>query len=378
MSQALAGGPPAPPTVRETQPKLAARQEEVRGPATWTTSGDRPQPAGSAARAAGDVDETVDRTLDRHHIPGRLLRSVSGVLRPQEEILLEPFNYYGRLPGKGIRPRMIAAFNQWLHVPDNTITRICEITQKLHNASLMIDDIEDNSKLRRGTPVAHVVYGVPQTLNTANYVYFLALQEIHQLNNPTAVKVFLEEMLNLHRGQGMDIYWRDNSICPSEEEYVHMVKNKTGGLFRLSVSLMQAFSADERDYIPLVNELGLMYQVLDDYLNLQSIEYQSNKSFCEDLTEGKYSFPVVHSIMAAEGNAALQNILKQRTTDADVKRYACVLMKETNSFKYTREFFENSKAEVLKLIAGLGGNPMLELLVEEIAKLLPSAHVDDL
>ena len=59
---------------------------------------------------------------------------------------------------------------------------------------------------------------------------------------------------------------------------------------------MQAFSADHRDYIPLVNELGLMYQVLDDYLNLQSTEYHHNKSFCEDLTEGKYSFPVVHSV----------------------------------------------------------------------------------
>ena len=78
-------------------------------------------------------------------------------MRPQEEILLEPFNYYGKLPGKGIRPRMIAAFNQWLQVPDAVISRIAEITQKLHNASLMIDDIEDNSKLRRGTPVAHVV-----------------------------------------------------------------------------------------------------------------------------------------------------------------------------------------------------------------------------
>ena len=169
-------------------------------------------------------------------------------------------------------------------------------------------------QLRRGTPVAHVVYGVPQTLNTANYVYFLALHDIHELNNPTAVKVFLEEMLNLHRGQGMDIYWRDNSLCPSEEDYIHMVTQKTGGLFRLSVSLMQAFSQDQRDYIPLVNELGLMYQVLDDYLNLQSSDYHSNKSFCEDLTEGKYSFPVVHSIMAAQGNAALQHILKQRPT----------------------------------------------------------------
>jgi len=224
--------------------------------------------------------------------------------------------------------------------------------------------------------VAHVVYGVPQTLNTANYVYFLALHDIHQLNNPTAVKVFLEEMLNLHRGQGMDIYWRDNSVCPSEEDYIHMVTHKTGGLFRLSVSLMQAFSADQRDYIPLVNELGLMYQVLDDYLNLQSSDYHSNKSFCEDLTEGKYSFPVVHSIMAAQGNTALQHILKQRPSDPDVKKYACQLMKETGSFAYTRAFFESSKAQVLRHIAHLGGNPMLEALVEEISKLLPSKEID--
>ena len=50
--------------------------------------------------------------LECAHATGRMLRSVSGIMRPQEEILLEPFNYYGKLPGKGIRPRMIAAFNQ--------------------------------------------------------------------------------------------------------------------------------------------------------------------------------------------------------------------------------------------------------------------------
>ncbi|KAJ1493327.1 isoprenoid synthase domain-containing protein [Baffinella frigidus] len=181
---------------------------------------------------------------------------------------------------------MIAAFNLWLQLSSEDLKVITEVTQKLHNASLMIDDIEDNSKLRRGTPVAHVVYGVPQTLNTANLVYFMALSEVNALGNPRAVQVFLDEMLNLHRGQGLDIYWRDNNICPTEEEYIYMVTNKTGGLFRLSVLLMQSMSKETRNYIPLVNELGLLYQVLDDYLNLQSSDYHANKSYCEDLTEG--------------------------------------------------------------------------------------------
>ncbi len=44
-----------------------------------------------------------------------------------------------------------------------------------------MDDVEDNSELRRGTPVAHTIYGVPQTINTANYVYFLAMQELLRL-----------------------------------------------------------------------------------------------------------------------------------------------------------------------------------------------------
>lgn len=59
----------------------------------------------------------------------------------------------------------------------------------LHNASLLIDDIEDNSNLRRGIPVAHNIYGVPQTINSANYVYFLGLEKVLQLDHPESTKV---------------------------------------------------------------------------------------------------------------------------------------------------------------------------------------------
>ena len=61
---------------------------------------------------------------------------------------------------------------------------------------------------------------------------------------------------------------------------------------------MQAFSEDKRDFLPLVNELGLYYQIRDDYINLQSNKYMENKSFCEDLSEGKFSFPIIHSIQS--------------------------------------------------------------------------------
>lgn len=130
---------------------------------------------------------------------------------------------------------------------------------QLHNASLLVDDIEDGSKLRRGIPVAHDIYGVPTTINTANYIYFMALERFaysrsihdlgfatsailrsknchmfyiwhpcrcHMLGSPRAMNVFVLELLNLHRGQGQDILWRDQLRCPTEAQYRAMVLDK--------------------------------------------------------------------------------------------------------------------------------------------------------
>lgn len=124
-----------------------------------------------------------------------------------------PFTYVQRLPGKNIRQKMIIAFNRWMNIPRDKLDEIAEIVQMLHNASLLIDDIEDNSCLRRGFPVAHAVYGVPLTLNAANYVYFLALQRVQRLGHSDAVTIYTEQMLELHRGQGMDIFWRETFTC---------------------------------------------------------------------------------------------------------------------------------------------------------------------
>lgn len=66
-----------------------------------------------------------------------------------------------------------------------------DLVEMLHNASLLIDDIQDNSKLRRGSPVAHSIYGVPLTINAANYVYFLAMQKALLLKHPDVTQIFV-------------------------------------------------------------------------------------------------------------------------------------------------------------------------------------------
>ena len=153
--------------------------------------------------------------------------------------------------------------------------------------------------------MAHKIYGVPQTINSANYVYFLAMNELFQLEPGSFLfavsarvatlrvhrttshrslpatachrHVFsdlrpvdhlllnyrLDELLNLHRGQGLELYWRDALVCPTEEDYISMVNNseslsyvihsvlnqapETGGLFRIGIKLMMACGTTNTD-----------------------------------------------------------------------------------------------------------------------------------
>ena len=288
----------------------------------------------------------------------------------QDEILLEPFTYLLRKKGKDIRPKLLKAFNIWLKVPDEKVKLIGDIIQMLHNSSLLVDDIQDNSVLRRGNPCAHKIYGVASTINSANYVYFIGLEKILELNNPEAVHIFKESMLELHRGQGMEIYWRDTFMCPTENEYRDMTVRKTGGLFNLAVKLMQLFSNNEDcpqyNYVELTSLLGLYFQIRDDYANLCLDEYFANKSFGEDLTEGKYNFPIVHAIQKYPKDNRLNNILRQRTQEIDVKKYAIKLLEDAGSFRYTRDQMRLLDNKIRAEIGKLNGNDVLLRVMDDL------------
>jgi geranylgeranyl diphosphate synthase type 3 len=288
----------------------------------------------------------------------------------KEKIIWGPFDYVTSQPGKDFRTQLIASFNSWLDVPADSLEVITKVVGMLHNASLLVDDVEDNSVLRRGLPVAHSIFGTAQTINSANYIYFAALQELQKLKNPKTVTIYMEELINLHRGQGMDLFWRDTLTCPTEEDYLEMVGNKTGGLFRLGIKLMQAESRSLIDCVELVNLMGLIFQIRDDYMNLSSVEYSKNKGLCEDLTEGKFSFPIIHSIRSDPTNLQLLNILKQKTTDEEVKRYAVKYMEGTGTFDYTRQvlavLIERARKTADEVDDGRGKNQGIHQILDKL------------
>lgn len=216
-----------------------------------------------------------------------------------------------------------------------------------------LDDLEDDSPLRRGKPSTHTIYGPAQTINSATYQFTQATSMAAELSNPQCFRIFIEETRQLYVGQSYDLYWTHNALCPSTSEYLKMVDKKTGGLFRMLTRLMLAESSparskvsDDADLNLLSCLIGRFFQIRDDYQNLASADYAKQKGFAEDLDEGKYSFTMIHCIQTVESqpkfaSAAMQLrafLMKRRfegKLSHEAKQEVLACMKKTKSLEYT-------------------------------------------
>lgn len=322
---------------------------------------------------------------------------------PVPPSIVAPYTYLHKLPGnnQNMRYQFLVAFNKlYLFVEDERVfAEIGSVISILHDSSLLIDDIEDASTVRRGQPCAHIKYGVPLTINAGNLMYFEALRRVstslpdlwlqhngnsNNLNVQNDIyKILVDEMVNLHVGQGLDIYWRDNlakiwkNELPSVADYLDMVKNKTGGLFRLSVRLLAFFSSGEfelSELIVLANLMGIIYQVRDDYLNLVDERYLEMKGMAgEDLVEGKLSLPILHAMANAHGTTPVHELLLELTSEERLRHpekvaAAITYLRQCDSLAYTYNLLKSYAAKALSILAANSANTdPLKLLVEHLA-----------
>ena len=310
--------------------------------------------------------------------------------------VLAPCNYISSLPSKGFRGALIDALDVWLHVPASAATTVKDIAAELHNSSLILDDIEDDSSLRRGQPSAHVVFGKPQAINSATFMYVRAVRLAQTLHSEAATEALLYELAGLFVGQSWDLYWKHHLRVPTEEEYLEMIDMKTGGLFRLIARLMLSVSTiqpradvartEDTGAAPapgdawfdrLFRLVGRFFQVRDDYMNLASTVYSKQKGWCEDLDEGKLSYLVVHCCtsqpMLRDHILGLFRSNQQGGGMSDEgKHYVLGCLEKSGSMEATRAFLvemEDSIEEETVRLEQLFGeeNAMIRLLMGSVS-----------
>ncbi|PHH80665.1 hypothetical protein CDD80_345 [Ophiocordyceps camponoti-rufipedis] len=302
------------------------------------------------------------------------------IVQRASAVLTAPTTYIRSLSSKNVRSQLVDAFNLWLNQPKEVLDAIKETVDGLHQSSLLLDDIQDRSPLRRGKVAAHHIFGEAQTINSATFMFVEVTKRIHGLGNPTMTSVLLQELESLFLGQALDLNWKVTTQCPSKEDYLAMVDRKTGSMFRLILRLLtaardQKYSSIMSQFDNLARLLGRWYQVRDDYMNLKGGGYTSQKGFCEDLDEGKLSYPI---LCCCATDAFARNVIlgmfRQRATTStqtlprESKLQMLDLVNRSGALGETFNLVTRLQAEVEREIGYLEGlygeaNPILRLLI---------------
>ena len=214
------------------------------------------------------------------------------------QIPLAPLRDIVSRGGKRWRPLLMTLVCEILGGGDAAL-ELSPLVEFCHNASLIHDDIEDQSNERRGKPAIHLIYGMDTAINSGSLFYFLSTCCIDSCtirNKEEVYKIWAEYMRRLHLGQAMDINWHRNvSLVPPPDQYFLMCGFKTGSLASFAAEL-GAYSAGASNETmkrlgKAAEKLGVGFQILDDVKNLTT--GIPGKKRGDDIIEGKKSLPVI-------------------------------------------------------------------------------------
>jgi geranylgeranyl pyrophosphate synthase/predicted secreted hydrolase len=215
-------------------------------------------------------------------------------------------------------------YRHWLVLPE-----------LLHSGSLIIDDVQDRSTVRRGGPACHVVYGEASAINVGGVAPYLALAAILADDLPVSLRVdiyeiFHQTMRAAYLGQALDVMGL-HDLLPAVVETgdartleqavltMHRLKSAAppAALARVAVRIAYGTHEQENVLAGLFEAYGLAFQIVDDVLNLRGFEGEL-KNRGEDLVEGKITAPVAKAFgrLDREGRAALWNVLSAGSRDA--------------------------------------------------------------
>ncbi len=263
--------------------------------------------------------------------------------------MAEPIWEYLDRGGKRWRPALVMLCCEAVGGKEKEALAFAPLIELVHNGTIMIDDIEDDSKERRGKPCTHLLYGTDIACNDSNALYFLGLialyRNTHKLGQEKLNRIYnlyAEEMLRVCTGQSMDILWHKGKKADiTEQHYLQMVVYKTGVLARFAAKLGAILGSATQKQIDAVGKfgeaLGVGFQIQDDILELTDEEFKKGKgSAGGDIHEGKRTLLVIKTLekASAADRKRLLEILDSHPTDAETINEAIVLIKKYGAIEY--------------------------------------------
>jgi len=319
---------------------------------------------------ASTIDEMIERYMPRKFNKASVIFSMNPPkyeynLEALNKALAEPIWDFLSRGGKRWRPSLFLLTVEALGRNPEEMREFAIIPEVIHNGTIMIDDIEDDSEMRRGQPCTHRLYGQDVAINAGNAMYYLPLLTLLKNRNQLGAEklsrvydIYTSEMINISLGQASDIAWHRglaDADSVTEAQYLQMCAYKTGTLARMAAKIAAVLCDASEDTVERLGRfaeaVGVAFQIQDDVLDLTSGEFAEKKGGRgQDITEGKRSLIVIRTLERAKSpdKRRLLKILHMHTTNRKLKDEAIKIMKQYGSINYAEQYAKKLVAESWK------------------------------
>lgn len=307
-------------------------------------------------------------------------------LDASQKALVNPIWDFLDRGGKRWRPALLLLAAEAVGGSRDKALPFTVIPELIHNGTIMVDDVEDGSELRRGKKATHLLYGVDVAVNAGNAMYYLPLVKLFGnsgLNDSAKSKVYdlySLEMLRLSFGQAMDIHWHNGNKFVSEEEYLQMCSYKTGSLARFAAELGAIVGGGSEEQVAALGSfatnIGVAFQIQDDILNLKPKEGWG-KLVGDDIIEGKRTLLVIHALKVLntrEKNRLVEILDSQNNSGEEIKE-AISLLDSADSFSFAKKKADDLVMGSWKKTADLLEDSDSKKLLKEFADYLVNRNI---
>tara|TARA_Y100000310_G_scaffold345384_1_gene464348 strand:+ start:2462 stop:3412 length:951 start_codon:yes stop_codon:yes gene_type:complete len=235
--------------------------------------------------------------------------------------------------GKRIRPALVILSAKAMNNNSKTnVTKVAVAIELIHMASLLHDDVMDNSSKRHNQSTMNIKFGNEIPIGLGDYLYSSALELIAQHDN-AVMKCVVSTVKDMSEGQLLQVLQRDN-LDLSKEEYFLIVKKKTGSLFSASCEVGSLIVHKQSKALSEFGlNFGIAFQLVDDYLDIVGEEKKLGKYVQQDLLVGEVTLPIIHlfemlsdkekkelkTLLSSKDKKAIASIRSKLSTDKKTK-----------------------------------------------------------
>ncbi|HZW25434.1 MAG TPA: octaprenyl diphosphate synthase [Gallionella sp.] len=242
--------------------------------------------------------------------------------------------------GKRLRPMLVLLSAQAFGYSGQYQHNLAAVVEFIHTATLLHDDVVDESELRRGRETANALFGNAASVLVGDFLYSRAFQMMVEVGEMRVMQTLADATNIIAEGEVLQLL-NCNDADVDIPNYMRVIHYKTAKLFeaamRLGAILGKASAADEDAAAKYGMHLGTAFQLIDDVLDYSADEAQTGKHLGDDLAEGKPTLPLIFAMQ--NGTPEQTAIVRGAIEQGDVSKFADVLeiIHATGALEFTRQ-----------------------------------------